>query len=71
VGTTEENLMSDARQYSETEGTFRKEEESTRKCHQCDAVMTCKIWESNDGGYEDTKYTCPKGHIEWVDGIDS
>lgn len=34
----------------------------------------CQKWESNDGGYEDYKYTCQDaecGHAWWVEGIDS
>jgi hypothetical protein len=43
----------------------------TRNCRTCQAVMKVQTWSSSDGGHEDTKYTCPNGHVEWVDGCDS
>jgi ssDNA-binding Zn-finger/Zn-ribbon topoisomerase 1 len=55
----------------EHEGTLSPPEPSTRTCRTCGAPMQAQLWESSCGGYEDSKYTCPAGHVEWVDGIDS
>lgn len=43
----------------------------TRTCRTCGTAMKVQHWYSSDGGHEDNKYTCPNGHTEWVDGIDS
>ena len=63
---------------SESDGTFtRRGEAVERRCYKvvdggrCNAAMTCETWESSCGGYEDYKYTCSNGHVEWVNGIDS
>lgn len=42
-----------------------------RLCRTCKEPMLVQTWSSSDGGHEDTKYSCPNGHIEWVDGCDS
>jgi hypothetical protein len=59
------------RQYSESEGDLSAPEPSKRLCGRCGKPMQHQLWSSKDGGYEDDKYTCPAGHVEWVDGIDS
>ena len=43
-------------------------------CPRCKGPMAHQTWESNDGAYEDSKYSCADpacGHVRWVDGIDS
>jgi hypothetical protein len=55
----------------ETDGTLSPPEPGGRTCSTCHEPMTVQTWESNDGAFEDFKYTCPNGHVEWVDGIDS
>jgi len=37
----------------------------------CGAVVQYRVWESNDGGYEDYQFRCANGHTWWIDGIDS
>jgi hypothetical protein len=54
----------------DSDGELGEAKPSDRKCH-CGQLMTLQIWESSDGAYEDCKYTCPQGHVQWVDGIDS
>jgi ssDNA-binding Zn-finger/Zn-ribbon topoisomerase 1 len=56
---------------AESEGTFTKTEKTYRPCRECGAEMTCRVWESSCGGYEDYEYTCTNGHVEWVDGPDA
>lgn len=63
--------MTTARTFSEHEGTLGQALPATRKCGICRQPMTVQLWKSHDGAYEDDKYTCPAGHVEWVDGIDS
>ena len=69
--------MTHIKPMAESEGDFTKTEETGRLCYKetsdgrCNEPMTCQVWESGCGGYEDYKYTCSKGHVEWVDGIDS
>ena len=52
------------------EGAFTPDA-ATRRCASCGETMTCEAWRSHDGGFEDYRYTCPRGHTLWVDGIDS
>jgi hypothetical protein len=59
------------RDMAESEGKFGEWGPSDRKCGTCGAAMAHQRWESSDGAYEDDKYMCPEGHVEWVDGIDS
>lgn len=33
--------------------------------------VTHQLWESSDGGHEDSRYQCACGHVWWIDGIDS
>ena len=58
----------------ESEGVFTNEEIIDRICPQEGEERRIKkqIWESNDGAFEDEKYSCLTcGHVWWVDGIDS
>jgi hypothetical protein len=58
----------------ESDGTFQGEQKSQSPCPNCQTTGQhyVKIWESNDGAYEDEKHRCEAcGHIWWVDGIDS
>jgi hypothetical protein len=63
--------MTTARTFSEFEGTLSAPEPSERKCGRCKEPMQHQLWTSRDEGYEDSKFTCPAGHVEWVDGLDS
>lgn len=66
--------MTHMRQMADGEGTFGEWELSNTKCPQCGSLMYVRVWESNDGAYEDEKYQCqntPCMHSFWVDGIDS
>jgi len=58
---------------SESEGTLSGWGMSIRPCPYCGSDQhRYKIWESNDGAYEDEKHECMKcGKVWWVDGIDS
>ena len=57
----------------ESEGTFTKGALTNRVCKNCgNQNVYVKVWESNDGAYEDEKFTCGTcGRVYWVDGIDS
>jgi hypothetical protein len=58
----------------ESDGTFNKYERDDRPCPHCqvEGQHFVKLWESNDGAYEDEKHNCTAcGKIWWVDGIDS
>jgi len=50
---------------------LKETEGYTRNCRSCGAAMKVQTWSSSDGAHEDSKYVCPKGHVEWVDGCDS
>jgi DNA-directed RNA polymerase subunit M/transcription elongation factor TFIIS len=65
--------MTHTRSYSELEGTLGEPEPATRLCFKCGSKdVVHQLWQSNDGGYEDDKYTCKScGFIWWVEGIDS
>jgi len=56
-------------------GTFSPAEQTTVPCRKCNQqTVVAQKWESNDGAYEDYRYTCTDkkcGYIWWVDGIDS
>lgn len=56
---------------AESEGDLDGPESSDRLCRTCAAPMACQTWDSSCGGYTDYKYTCPNGHVEWVDGPDA
>ena len=59
----------------EVRGEFTKTETKKYKCYKCQQeTVTCKVWESSCGGWEDYKYSCENPeclHSWWVDGIDS
>ncbi len=50
----------------EDTGKFTGTVDTDRKCSVCGKPMTCQVWESNDGAYEDEKLTCPDGHVLWI-----
>ena len=59
---------------SEHEGKFEKPNPCERACPRCGATMTEKVWTSDCGGYEDTKYSCTNQlccYFYWIDGADS
>lgn len=58
---------------ADSEGTFSGYQPSSRPCRECgQTTVEFRIWESNDGAYEDEKYHCKScGATWWVDGIDS
>jgi hypothetical protein len=59
---------------AESEGTFTREAVAETFCRREQALKDhrVQVWESNDGGYEDAKWTCLScGTVHWVDGIDS
>lgn len=59
----------------ESEGRFSAERVSVQRCRGKCARLTdhkCQTWESNDGAYEDYKFTCLEcSNVFWIDGIDS
>jgi hypothetical protein len=66
--------MTTSRQFSELEGEFTSKMTVDFPCpKRCgNRRITCQLWESSDGGYEDNKYTCQGcGHVWWVDGPDA
>lgn len=65
--------MTTARTFSDSEGEFRRPEESVLPCRKCGAVqVTFEPWDSSDGAYTDYKYTCHTcGATWWVDGPDA
>lgn len=52
-------------------GDYRPEPETA--CRACSKrEVSCRVWESSCGGYEDYHFRCRAcGHAWWVDGIDS
>lgn len=65
--------MTTNRKFADSEGQFKPVEICVTACPNCRKEnVTCQSWESNDGAYEDYKYTCTDcGHVWWIDGIDS
>lgn len=67
--------MTHMKPMSESEGTFDKEQKSDRSCPKCKKTnVVMKVWNSNDGGFEDEKFTCKEpscGHVWWVEGPDA
>lgn len=65
--------MTHMKPMGEHEGKFAGESEPAGNCPKCGSDRyTCRIWESNDGAYEDVKYECQAcKFVRWVDGIDS
>lgn len=56
-------------------GTFTRPEGKARKtvCPHCFGEdVTVRLWESDDGAYEDWRFTCKScGHQWWVEGPDA
>lgn len=65
--------MSSPIDVSESSGVFSEEIQSARTCRKCGSKnVTCRVWSSSCGGYEDEKYTCRDcGAVQWVEGADS
>lgn len=67
--------MTHARQYDNDEGTFNEWKPVQTRCPKCQQTdASYRVWESNDGAYEDVQYQCLNPacrHVWWVDGIDS
>lgn len=68
------------RQMSDDEGTFSVWRDARTFCQirveatglPCGHPIEMRVWESNDGAYEDIQYRCQGGgHVWWVEGIDS
>lgn len=57
----------------DSEGTFQPYKKSARPCPYCgSAERYYRVWESNDGGFEDEKHECRTcGKTWWIEGIDS
>ena len=58
----------------DSEGTFGDKWETVEGiCPKCaGANISCTMWESNDGAYEDYKYRCNVcQHTWWIDGPDA
>ena len=59
---------------SEDQGKFGGWQPDPRACPACKTSeqVYYRLWESNDGGFEDYKYHCRAcGKVWWIDGIDS
>jgi uncharacterized OB-fold protein len=65
--------MTDAKTYSESDGTFREGKQSDRPCRKCGLLsVTVREWESVCGGYLDYKFECRAcGYVWWIDGPDA
>lgn len=66
--------MTHTGQMRDSYGTFGMSRTIHIPCRQCGQTdqVTYQVWESNDGAFEDEKYTCSAcGKVWWVDGIDS
>lgn len=65
--------MTHTRQLDDSEGVFGAATATEVACPKCHAQrVSFEVWESNDGAFEDVKYTCAGcGHVWWMDGIDS
>jgi hypothetical protein len=58
----------------ESDGELSRATLVSRPCKPCGKITrhTRQTWESNDGAYEDFKFTCQTcSAVHWVDGIDS
>lgn len=66
-------VMTHTGEMRDSDGTFGYPTEDPDPCRYCGIrTVTCTVWESNDGAYEDFKYECRGcGQVWWVDGIDS
>lgn len=67
--------MTHMKPMAEHEGTFRAASEKKYDCPKCkQTTVTCRVWDSSCGGYEDYKYECQNPdckHSWWVDGPDA
>ena len=66
--------MTHTRPMHDDEGTFAGWNFAAIECPSCGDKhhVYFRIWESNDGAYEDRQYRCwVCKHTWWVDGIDS
>ena len=66
--------MTHTRSMNDDEGTFSDWSPAPEKCPKCDGELRVyfRIWESNDGAYEDRQYRCwDCKPTWWIDGIDS
>ncbi len=64
--------MTHTREMADDEGTFDDWRKSREPCRKCGAnTVTVRLWESNDGAYDDYQFRCACGHTWWVEGIDS
>ena len=69
--TTEEILMH-TESMKEDQGEFGQDKVSERECPRCGQALHYRVWESNCGGYEDIKYTCPNcNYTDWSEGPDA
>lgn len=57
----------------DSDGTFREPQRSGRPCPECGSMEHFyRVWESNDGAFEDEKHECRScGKTWWIDGIDA
>ena len=58
---------------SDDEGTFGDAKLTQRKCRKCgEQKVYVESWDSDDGAFEDEKYTCRAcGYYWWVEGPDA
>jgi hypothetical protein len=65
--------MTHTRPMSDSEGVFGEWTQSSRPCPHCGSAQHFyRVWESNDGAYEDEKHKCLTcKEVWWIDGIDS
>lgn len=66
--------MTHTRPMAESEGTLSEADVvADRSCPKCrKGPVVVQTWESRDGAYEDSKFTCQAcHHTWWVDGPDA
>lgn len=66
--------MTHTRPLPDDDGTFQAWHVSDRPCPTChrDDGHRWRLWESNDGAYEDEQHECQAcGATWWIDGVDS
>jgi hypothetical protein len=65
--------MTHTRQMADSEGEFDSWHFTALRCRHegCGKPVLERLWESNDGAFEDHQYRCEDGHTWWIDGIDS
>lgn len=64
--------MTHTRQFAEHEGKLDEPKLTGEKCPRCpDGRELHQSWDSSDGAYTDSKYTCTVcPYTRWVDGDD-